>query len=121
MTSFAPYGVPNEQPVVTVRRSGHSHPLPTAPGRYWWTEWGKWAFVYKVPGSKTLWVDPPGVAHPIPVKISPRIAGDFLPARPHQGYKSGKVYNAANQPIVGKRSPIKGSKRGKIYKETNSP
>lgn len=115
--------VPNHQPIITVRRSGHSHPLPKMPGRYWWTEWNAWAFVYKCPGSTTLWVDPP-IAHPIPVKITPRVAGDFLPAQPYQRRKPPKsiqVEKAAKQPTSGFTLEMKGSKRGKVYKKTNSP
>lgn len=56
----------------------HLHPLPTTPGRYFWTEWNAVVDVHRVPGShKKLFVIPPGAGAGIPVVISEFIAGDF--------------------------------------------
>lgn len=49
--------------------------LPQEPGEYLWDEWGKVVTVYKRGQSLFVRV----YSHWQPVKISPRIAGNFYP------------------------------------------
>jgi hypothetical protein len=56
-----------------------SQRLPTEPGRYFWSEWGKEVDVYRK--GTSLWVRV--YSHWQPVKISPRIAGTFTKVEPN--------------------------------------
>lgn len=56
------------------KRLPQNKPLPTEPGMYYWTEWGRTVEVYRKGRGTALYVTPPGG---IEVKVSPFIAGRF--------------------------------------------
>lgn len=66
------------QVLSTAGRSPPKHlaPLPTKPGKYWWTAWNAFVEVFQIGKSKKLYVNPPTVDS-ITVPITDYIAGDF--------------------------------------------
>lgn len=60
--------------------------LPTAPGKYYWTEWACYVQVYSKRGGRHLYVCIPGG---VEVRVTARIAGSFIALQePNDGKES---------------------------------
>lgn len=53
-------------------------PIPTKPGRYFWSEYGQVVELTRKRGGKHLYVIPP-IAGAIQIRVTNRIAGSFVP------------------------------------------
>ena len=71
-------GAPRKQPRIKrefLRRL--ASPLPTKPGRYFWSEYGQVVELVKKRGSKSLFVTPP-IKGAVQIRVTDRIAGTFV-------------------------------------------
>lgn len=71
------FAIEFEKNILMGQRSRLAAPLPDKPGTYFWDTWGTYVEVYKKPGGRHLYVKPP-VPNAVEVRISDRIAGNFI-------------------------------------------